>query len=124
MKSKTIIRVIAVVLAVALIIVYGSVNPENCFFPKCAFHVLTGWSCPGCGSQRAIHALLNGDLHAAWGYNAMMVAFIPVVSVMMLASLVRLRRPGFYNFVNSRWIIWAVFLIVVGWGIARNVFGV
>lgn len=122
--NKTSVRVIAaVVVAVALIVIYGSVNPENRFFPKCMFLVLTGWKCPGCGSQRAIHALLNGDVGAAWGYNALLVSFIPLVAVMAIASLVRLRRPGFYNFVNSRWIIWSVFAVVVGWGIVRNVFG-
>lgn len=123
MKSKITVGVIVAVLAVTLIVIYGSVNPENKFFPKCFFWVVTGLKCPGCGSQRAIHALLNGDIGGAWGYNAMMVLFIPVVVVMGVASLVRLRNPRLYNFVNSRWVIWAVFIIVVGWGIVRNIFG-
>lgn len=123
MKSKAIVGVIVALSVMALIVVYGSFNPESRFFPKCAFYVVTGLKCPGCGSQRAIHALLNGDLAAAWGYNAMMVVFIPLVVMMGIASLVRLRYPKFYNSVNSRWVIWGVFVAVVGWGIARNIFG-
>lgn len=30
--------------------------------PKCMFRVLTGYDCPGCGSQRALHALLHADM--------------------------------------------------------------
>ncbi len=123
MKSKITVGVIVAVLAVTLIVIYGSVNPENKFFPKCFFWVVTGLKCPGCGSQRAIHALLNGDIGAAWGYNAMMVLFIPVVVLMGVASLVRLRNPRLYNSINSRWVIWSVFIVVVGWGIVRNIFG-
>ncbi|HJE40152.1 MAG: DUF2752 domain-containing protein [Candidatus Amulumruptor caecigallinarius] len=123
MKKHPVRVIAAVVVAVTLIVIYGLVNPESRFFPKCMFLVVTGWKCPGCGSQRAIHALLNGDVGAAWGYNALLVSFIPLVAVMVIASLVRLRRPGFYNFVNSRWIIWSVFVVVVGWGIVRNVYG-
>lgn len=123
MDSKIAIRVVAIVMAVALIVVYGSFNPESRFFPRCMFNLLTGLKCPGCGSQRALHALLNGDIGAAWGYNAMMVAFIPVVAMMGVASLRRLRNPGFYNGVNSRWVIWGVFVVVTGWGITRNIFG-
>ena len=110
-------------MAVTLIVIYGLVNPESRFFPKCMFLVVTGWQCPGCGSQRAIHALLNGDVGAAWGYNALLVSFIPLVAVIVISSLVRLRRPGLYNFVNSRLIIWSGFVVVVRLGEVRNVFG-
>ena len=43
---------------VALTIIYYRVSPtSSVFFPKCAFLMLTGLKCPGCGSQRAVHAL-------------------------------------------------------------------
>lgn len=56
---------------------------EYNFFPPCPFYTLTGWRCPGCGSQRAIHQLLNGNVIAAWHYNPLMVAAIPYVTVGM-----------------------------------------
>lgn len=53
-------------------------NPQHSiFFPKCPFYLLTGWQCPGCGSQRAIHCLLHFDLVQAFNYNALMVISIP-----------------------------------------------
>jgi hypothetical protein len=31
------------------------------FFPLCPFRLLTGLTCPGCGSTRAMHQLLHGS---------------------------------------------------------------
>ena len=35
--------------------------------PGCPFLGLTGWFCPGCGSSRAIRALVSGDVARAAG---------------------------------------------------------
>lgn len=47
------------------------------FYPPCPFHRLTGLHCPGCGSTRACHALLHGQLRQALAYNPAMVAALP-----------------------------------------------
>ncbi|MED5382096.1 MAG: DUF2752 domain-containing protein [Verrucomicrobiota bacterium] len=39
------------------------------FFPKCAFHMATGYSCPGCGSSRALHQLTHGNVLEAVRLN-------------------------------------------------------
>jgi len=49
------------------------------FFPKCIFHSLTGLDCPGCGSQRAIHALLHGEVVKAADMNLLVVLFLPLL---------------------------------------------
>src|SRR5580700_1516854 len=46
-------------------------------FPPCPVHYLTGWYCPGCGSLRAIHQLLHGNLRAAWAMNPLTVVLLP-----------------------------------------------
>ena len=58
--------------------VYFAFDPAaEAWFPKCPFWMLTGWECPGCGSQRAIHALLHGDLWGAVQSNVLFVVGIP-----------------------------------------------
>lgn len=42
------------------------------------FKLLTGYDCPGCGSQRALHALLHGDINA-FAYNPLFIIAIPYV---------------------------------------------
>jgi len=49
------------------------------FYPKCIFHEITGLNCPGCGSQRAVSALLHGHLLQAMDYNILCVVSIPFI---------------------------------------------
>lgn len=116
--------VLLVCLAAALLLcVYFYFDPgDSVFFPKCPFLVLTGWQCPGCGSQRAVHALLHGDVAGAWGYNALLVVAIVPVGILLAAEMLRKRRPRFYHAVNSQWSIWGCFIVITAWWIGRNIF--
>ena len=48
-------------------------------YPTCPFLAMTGWSCPGCGTLRAVHALTRGDLVGAIDLNVLTVAVLPVL---------------------------------------------
>jgi len=47
------------------------------FFPKCPFLQITGYKCPGCGSQRALHYLFNFEIKKAFFENMLLVVSIP-----------------------------------------------
>lgn len=122
-RRLVIIAVIAVV-AVTFVLIYFLFDPSSShFFPKCPFWALTGYKCPGCGSQRAIHALLSGDLAGAWRFNAVLVLFLPIIAVYAVAEFFRARLPRFYAFVNRPFFTWSIFAIFMLWWILRNVFG-
>ncbi|HRI11492.1 MAG TPA: DUF2752 domain-containing protein [Verrucomicrobiota bacterium] len=93
------------------------------FFPRCWLHQMTGLQCPGCGATRALHALLNGHWEQAFHYNALLVMALPVVVWMAVR--------GFFGWWTGRWwrnpvshpaVIAALAGLVVGFGLARNVF--
>lgn len=92
-------------------------------FPKCIFLQLTGLRCPGCGSQRVVHFLLNGDVAAAFRYNAFLVLMIPYVSVLAFATFFKNRVPGLYNVLCHPAVIAAILVLTILWWIFRNVFG-
>lgn len=72
----------AAVLAVAGLAALVVFDPSATgFFPPCLFRALTGWQCPGCGSARALHALLHGDVAAAWRANPLAVATLPLIGI-------------------------------------------
>lgn len=65
---------------VVLGVVYKIYNPSHhSFFPKCPLYALTNIKCPGCGSQRGIHHLLNFDIAHAAQENFLLVLFLPYI---------------------------------------------
>ncbi len=120
-----VIIVAALSVAGAAILVYGRLDPSSsAYFPKCPFYFLTGLKCPGCGSQRAMHELLHFDVIEAVQYNAVLVAAIPFLTLLVLSMAMRGRFPRFHSMLNSAPVIWAVLGIVVLWWIIRNVAGI
>jgi len=113
----------AAIVAVAMIAVYMCVDPSSGYYPRCAFKALTGLSCPGCGSQRALHALLNGDLRGALAFNALFVAEIPLLVMIGLPGLYRTRFSRLRRVVTGQTFILSVLAVIVIWTVARNIFG-
>ena len=114
--------------AIAVVIV-GSVlflfNPaETGVFPRCPFLMLTGYECPGCGSQRAIHALLHGDIIRAWDYNPLLVIAVPYIILGFIAEL-SFRRSRLMRTVRDRLYsgraVWMVLTVIIIYWIGRNV---
>lgn len=71
-------QVLIVVLLAGIAVTYKYLDPAVVpIFPRCPFRLLTGYLCPGCGSQRAIHHLLNLDLPGAWRMNPLLVIALP-----------------------------------------------
>src|ERR1700686_4686680 len=90
-------------------------------FPPCPLRYLTGWYYPGCGSLRAIHQLLHGNLHAAWAMNPLTVVLLPFL-IYGLASfaLFEIRGEGLPQpFLRGAWIR-ALCAAIILFGIARN----
>lgn len=107
----------------AIVAVYFMFDPSTMHFPRCPFLVLTGWRCPGCGSQRAVHALLHGDIAAAWNFNAALVAALPLIALLLVAETVRTRHSRFYLRVNSTPMLIGCAVALLLWWLARNIFG-
>ncbi len=78
---------VAFLAAVAIAFYYRFHDPAAGAVPQCIFKRLTGLECPGCGSQRALHAVLNGDFSAAWHYNAILFFLMPVAALYGFAAL-------------------------------------
>ena len=115
---KYIVTAAVILLIVALYFIYDP--GKSALAPKCIFHEMTGLDCPGCGSQRMLHALLHGDLQGAWQANAFLLCMLPVIATVAAATFCRRRMPRFYNAVNSLPVIITIGTAIVVWTIARN----
>ena len=96
-------------------------NPATSgFYPFCPLHRLTGWLCPGCGSLRAIHELLHGNVVAAFRLNALLVVALPVLAGLAVRWGYRRHRGRPVPFGVSGRAFWVGFTIVLLFGILRN----
>lgn len=111
--------------AVALIVLYFFVDPAaSRWMPKCFFRELTGWSCPGCGFQRAIHALLHGRVAEAWGYNPFIFIIIPMAVALGVIEWRRESLPRLYALVYRPVTFVVIIFIIAGWTVARNILNI
>ncbi|MER7467012.1 DUF2752 domain-containing protein [Streptomyces sp. NPDC097981] len=106
----------------AVAVVVGLVDPTRPGrFPRCPFRALTGLDCPGCGSLRALHQLVHGNVPAAADYNLLLVVLLPCAVVVWLRVVTgRTSRR-----VLPPWWPRVVLVVVVLWTVVRNlpVFG-
>ena len=117
--------VIVLVLVALLVfgVIYFAIDPSTSgLFPRCTFLSLTGYKCPGCGTQRAIHALLHGDVAGAFKYNALVLVAIPWIALCLYAESRRLRNPRLYARLNAPLLIWLFLAMVLLWWLLRNIF--
>lgn len=106
-----------------ILAVYLLFDPlQTAWMPKCPVKVLTGLDCPGCGSQRALHALLTGDVAAAFRFNALLLLLLPYVAVIAVLEFSGRRHLRLYRVLGSQAAIAIVLVLVVAWTVVRNLF--
>jgi hypothetical protein len=112
---------LTIITAVALIaLLYFLLDARKHPFPKCPFFYFTHLYCPGCGSQRALSALLHGQLQDAIHDNVLMICFLPLLSYWFLANFFSNGRNTasiFYNPFFGK----AVLVTVVFFWVIRNI---
>ncbi|MBS7373736.1 MAG: DUF2752 domain-containing protein [Muribaculaceae bacterium] len=121
--SKGPVWVLVIAGVAALAVVYYVFDPSiSHLFPKCAFHSLTGFQCPGCGSQRAIHALLHGDVAGAMGYNALLVVSLPLIALLSTMKWWKPHFPRVHQLLTSSVLATSSLIIICLWWLLRNLF--
>lgn len=97
------------------------VNPATSpLFPPCPLRWATGWLCPGCGSLRAMHQLLHGEVAAAFALNPLMLMLLPLTIFLLAQHLVSVLRPRAFERALPATAVWALLLLTVTYAVARN----
>lgn len=124
-SAETFPWIAASMLCLSALVLLRFVDPATShIFPPCPFLWLTGWYCPGCGSLRAIHQLLEGHFDQAMAFNPFAVLSLPFLLYGLASQgLFRLRGRGLpHLFLPAEWIR-ALGLAIVIFGILRNLPG-
>jgi len=128
-RGRALLWAVAAIGAVAALFVVRAIDPadpaDGHFYPFCVFHQLTGLHCPGCGTLRAMHQLLHGNLAAALRMNVLSVCLLPIMFVVVVRNAVGAWRGIPVVWHRPRWVPagwrWGVVILIVGFGILRNV---
>ncbi|MFW6108778.1 MAG: DUF2752 domain-containing protein [bacterium] len=104
------------------VVLYRFPPSQTPFYPPCLFHALTGLHCPGCGTARALHALLHGRVGAALGHNAFTVLSLPFLAwaAVSMARQAAVGRPLPCPRLSAA-STWALFAAIVAFWVLRNV---
>lgn len=92
----------------------------------CPINALTGWDCPGCGSARAAHLVLNGEVAASLAYNPLLLPTVTVMAALWAGWA--LRAVGLRAARPRRVVLGGLVPLALGWGVlafgvARNLPG-
>ena len=97
-------------------------NPsEHSFFPKCALYMATGFSCPGCGSTRALYQLTHGDVLEAMRLNPGLMALITLGITDYVRFVVSVIRGNpFHTLFGRLKLLGALMGVMLVYGVIRN----
>ncbi len=117
-KYNNLKRYLIVIGIVVLVVIYKNFNPLHFLFPRCPVNMLTGLYCPGCGSQRSLHAIFNFDIQEAFSHNILVTVFVFafIIDVIFMIFKIEKYRPSYflkYNKYASRIILYLFIIFTV-----------
>ena len=115
-------------IVIALILFGGTIlffiNPEQVsWMPKCYFYVLSGWQCPACGSQRALHQLLHFRFQSAFAFNPFLLISLPYLALLVFVQWfdTQNRFQKLRAFCHHTLTINIYLVLIIAWWIGRNI---
>tara|TARA_R110002073_G_scaffold17446_1_gene65612 strand:- start:5029 stop:5439 length:411 start_codon:yes stop_codon:yes gene_type:complete len=122
-KLKSTFIIIGVLALFGMLALYVFWNPtETNIFPSCPVYAATGIYCPGCGSQRAAHKILNGNIVEGIRHNYLIVLLAMVLLyqgfVYVMNDLLSKNIP---NLLHKSKVTFSILIIVILFWVLRNI---
>ena len=113
---------IFVVIILVVVGYYFLLNPyeQEYFFISCPFYQISGYQCPGCGSQRAFHELLHLRIFEAIKQNVLFVLAIPYVLVIFYTSFHQEKYQKLRQILMGNKTLLILLVVAILFGVLRN----
>ena len=122
---KKLCLTLAVILLSGVVLYY--LNPTQYWFmPKCPFKLITGFSCPGCGIQRAVHAILHGEFAEGIKYNYYLSYSGPYAMAFIIEWMMPIgkAREKLSNVIENKYVVNFYILSFTIWLVLRNILNI
>lgn len=122
-KLKISLIIIGVLAFFGMLALYIFWNPsETNMFPKCPVYAASGIYCPGCGSQRAAHKILNGNIIEGVRHNYMIVLLAMVLVYQGFIYVVNdVLGKNMTNLLHKSKVTFSILIIVILFWVLRNI---
>jgi uncharacterized protein DUF2752 len=119
-RRSTVVAIWSLIIAGAAYLFFFEPGKSG-FFPACPFRSLTGFTCPGCGTTRALHQILHGHFDAAFALNPLLLLALPFILFALLRYSVIVMRGGLPrpNALPAPY-IYTIFFVILSFWIFRN----
>lgn len=109
----------------AFLYYYYRFNPsvDTTHFISCPSKTILGFNCPGCGSQRLIHHLLNFEFGQAFRYNPLLFIGLPFVGFILVQFISNTIFGTNYRtklFYNNKFVLF-IFILLLLYAVLRNI---
>ena len=117
------VKVVLLILGAVFIVIYTLFDPSEVgIFPKCPLFATTGIYCPGCGSQRAVHSFLHGDIVAGLKHNWLIALLVVILSYMLIIEIaLRFFNYRIHNLLHKSSVTKSILILVLLFWILRNI---
>lgn len=125
LQAKRLANVLVKLLVIAIAgIIYTHIIRSTGFWLPCIFRTVTSLKCPGCGISHMCIALLAMDFTSAWLANPVLLTVSPAITYIVIKQIISWIVFGEQKMSKIDTIIVnALAVILILWGIVRNMVG-
>ena len=103
------------------LVLYFGHPAEYVWLPSCPFRVWTGLFCPGCGTLRSTHYLLNGQLCIAFRHQPLLFCLLPILTLLIGKMIYEKARNTPIALPFELQIYWTILIAVCLFFALRNI---
>ncbi|PTM05190.1 MAG: DUF2752 domain-containing protein [Bacteroidetes bacterium] len=122
-KRKLSLIIFRVLVFFGILALYFYWSPSDSYlFPKCPLYSITGIYCPGCGSQRATHQILNGNIIEGIRHNYLIALLVIVLLYQgFVYTMNDLLNKNIPNVLHKSKVTFGILITILLFWILRNI---
>ena len=119
LRAKKVIKGALILIIIGAL--YATIVHFLHFGIPCPIKLITGFSCPGCGVTRMCMALIKFDFVSAYKANKVLFCLLPLLIITILRTIYLYIKKGQKRDKFTNISIWVMIVILLIWGILRNI---